>query len=95
MTLETVIADIELHCNNYFNHGNDRTNPKRNHTPEFINLAKLIHEFRKENKPSAVVNESVIGFYQQSKGTTATGSPVGWRQVFASELSVYKRLRSV
>jgi len=95
MTRKTVISDIEAHCNNYFNRNNDKSDPERNYPPEFLKLAKSILQFRKENKVSAVISESVTGFYQSTKGTAASGNPVTWQHVFSGELSPYKRLKSI
>lgn len=99
MTLESVLVDMENHCNNYFNSGNDKTDPTRNHPPEFLNLAELIFEFRQEHKPSNIVSESEIvagsDSWSVKAGTTANGAPIGWQQVFSADLSVYKRARFI
>jgi len=96
MTKKTVIADIENHCNNYFNPGNKKESPVRNHPPEFLELADRIREFRNDdiNKPSSLFAESIVGVYSWQAGSK-NGIPVNWQQVFAGELSPYKRLKLV
>jgi len=89
MSLDVVIADIERHCNNYFNPGNDPNDPTREYPPGFMELAEQIKQFRIENKPSNMTSESVVGFYSKSLDTKS------WQQVFAADLSVYKRVRLI
>ena len=95
MTLETVIKDIERHCNNYFNPGNNPADPTRNHPPEFLVLAKSILKYREDNKPHPVTSESVIGVHKQTWATSTSGAPAGWQQIFSGELTDYKRVRFI
>jgi len=95
---DTLLAMMH-HCNNYFTEDNlldDKWSPPTLKTPRnFIRLAERIHKFREENKPSAIISESVFGDYQFTKSTTPSGSPATWQQVFAADLAPFKRLRSI
>jgi hypothetical protein len=99
MTIKSVIIDMEMHCNNYFNSKNDQADPTRNYPPTFLMLAERILEFRLENKPSNVVSEGegVVGSdsWNVKYATDAHGNTASWQQVFASDLSVFKRARFI
>jgi len=92
-----LIRIVERHCNNYFNPRNDPNSPERNHPPEFLELVEQIGEFiaNPTEKKSSVSSETIISLHQWSKGKTASGVPVGWQQVFASDLAQYKRARFI
>ena len=95
MTTESNMRDIERHCNNYFNPHNDPNDPTRDYPPEFIELADRIFGFRKNNKPSSITGENVIGVHSYSKAVKANGAPAGWQAVFAADLAVYKRAKFI
>jgi len=88
---------MEKHCNNYFNPSNHPADPTRNHPPEFLELADRIYEFRTDeaNTPSGLVSEKVAGLYSVTWATAANGLPAGWQQVFAGDLSAFKRARFI
>lgn len=90
-----MIAEIERHCNNYFNPDNDLNSPIRDHPPDFLELVSRIEQFRTENKPSILSGESVIGVYIRSRAMGANGVPISWQQVFAGELAPFKRARFI
>ena len=94
MTAETNIREIERYCNNYFNYNNDPTDPTRDHSQGFLELAERIFQFREKNKPTDIISETVIGLHQYAKATR-DGVPAGWQQIFAAELSVYKRAKFI
>ena len=93
ITAEHNIADIERHCNNFFNPQNDRTAP-RDHPPEFLALAGRILAFRnsEEGQPTALAGETVANVYSW-KAATVDGLAADWTQVFKRELSVYRRIK--
>ena len=89
------IADIERHCNNFFN---PRNNPKgkRNHPPEFLALAERILHFR-NGEHGCIGN---VASYSEGKvsisfATTGDGVAADWTQVFKRELAAYKRARFI
>ena len=62
--------------------------------PSFLSLVKRIEEFnaKEENKPSAYTSES-FGGYSYSKATGKNGAAVTWKEVFAADLSRYRKIR--
>lgn len=86
VTIETVIADIERYCNNYFN---------GDYPPEFLSLAEQIKQFREENSPTNIIAETVVGLYSWTGATTTSGAAAGWKRVFADDLAVYKKLKTL
>ena len=97
MTLQSVIASMEKHCNNYFNSRNDPADPIREYPPEFLELADRIFAYRTDeaNAPSSLVAESVVGLHSWQAAKTAGGLPASWQQIFAADLSVYRRVRLI
>lgn len=60
--------------------------------PSFIALASDIEEWqKKDGKPSAYTSES-FGGYSYTKATNSKGQPATWKEVFASELNIYRRM---
>jgi len=95
LKFEVVLADVERHCNNYFNEDNDPVSECREYPKEFLALVERIAEFRRANPATAVVSESVIGLHSFARGSSKNGVPLGWQAVFAVELSLWKRVRFV
>lgn len=61
--------------------------------PNVIALAEEIKAYNEsdEAKPSAFTSES-FGGYSYTKATDSNGAPIGWKKVFASRLSIYRRI---
>lgn len=61
--------------------------------PDFLEVVGEIEAYCKSDagKTSPYVSES-FGGYSYTKATTADGSPVGWKQAFASRLSAWRKL---
>lgn len=61
--------------------------------PNVIALAEEIKAYNEsdEAKPTAFTSES-FGGYSYSKATDGNGVPISWKKVFASRLSVYRRI---
>ena len=97
MTIESTIKDIERHCNNYFNPNNDPADTTRDYPPEFLELAERVFNFRTDeaNAPSSLISESVIGLHSWQAAKTAGGLPASWQQIFAADLSMYRRVRLI
>ena len=95
LSLEDVIAEVEMHCNNYFNEGNDIADAKREHPSAFLVLCGRIARYRRENPESAVVSESVVGLHSYTKATAVNGGTASWQNVFSADLAVWKRARFV
>ena len=95
MTIDTAIADIERHCNNFFNPQNDPNADQRDHPPEFLELAERIRAYREKNKDTGFTSESVVGLHAWQKAVTAGGAPVGWQGIFAADLAMWKRLKAI
>lgn len=93
ITTEINVADIERHCNNYFNPRND-PGGERDHPPEFLALAERILEYRNSDhgKPHSIVSHSVSGMYKETVATV-DGVVADWTQIFKRELSAYRRIR--
>jgi len=88
---------MEKHCNNYFNPRNDPADPARDYPPDFLELADRIFAYRTDetNAPTSLVAESVAGLYSWQAAKAAGGLPASWQQIFAADLSVYRRVRLV
>ena len=89
------LRDIERYCNNYFNPRNDPANPDRDHPPEFLELVERVLQWRTETPATGYTSEMVVGLHQYSMATNEKGMPVGWREVFAGELSAWKRAKFI
>lgn len=62
---------------------------------QVITLADEIKAWQdKQGAPSAYTSES-FGGYSYSKATNASGVPLGWQDVFKSQLSRWKKIREV
>lgn len=61
--------------------------------PDFLEVVGEIEKYCESDagKTSPYVSES-FGGYSYTKATTADGSPVGWKQAFASRLSAWRKL---
>lgn len=61
--------------------------------PDFLEVVGEIEAYCKSDagKTSPYVSES-FGGYSYTKATTTDGSPVGWKQAFASHLSAWRKL---
>lgn len=60
--------------------------------PSFIALASDIEKWQeKEGKPNGYTSES-FGGYSYTKATNSKGQPATWKEVFASELNIYRRM---
>lgn len=59
---------------------------------EVVSLADDISEWTKSNQPTAFTSES-FGGYSYSKATGANGTAVTWREVFASDLAPYRKMK--
>lgn len=61
--------------------------------PSVVALAEEIKAYNESDmaKPSPYQSES-FGGYSYSKATDGNGVPISWRKVFASRLSVYRRI---
>jgi len=96
MDFDNLIRTVERHCNNYFNPRNDPAALMRDYPPEFLVLVEQIQKFINEpmEKKTSVASETVIGLHQYSKATP-NGVSAGWQQVFASDLSQFKRARFI
>ncbi|MCL1995335.1 MAG: hypothetical protein FWG63_03925 [Defluviitaleaceae bacterium] len=96
MSFETNLADIERHCNNYFNPANDPNSKKRNYPPEFISLANRIREYRNSEagQPTNRTSENIANLYSW-EAITVDGGLADWTHIFKSELSIYKRARFI
>lgn len=57
-----------------------------------VSLADEIGEWTKSNQPTAFTSES-FGGYSYSKATGANGTAVTWREVFASDLAPYRKMK--
>ena len=57
-----------------------------------LNLAEAIGEYEAKNQPTAYTSES-FGGYSYSKATGANGTAVTWREVFASDLAPYRKMK--
>ena len=44
-----------------------------------------------EAKPSALAGETVAGVYTWRRASASNGLPLGWQELFAKELNVYRR----
>jgi len=95
MTIELTIQDIERHCNNYFNPQNTPSDPIRNHPAEFLELANRIYEYRKKIPNNDFIAETVVGLHSYKRSTTITGAPSTWQAIFATDLSIYKRVKFI
>lgn len=89
---EVLLADIERHCNNFFNPRNDPDDPTRNHPDNFIALAERIAAYieRVEKTRGNTTNES-FGAYSVSRDLEAAA----WQKAFSRELSIYKRAKFI
>ena len=89
---DTLIRTIERHCNNYFNPQNTPENPDRNYPDDFLELVERIRAFIEspQGKPSTLASER-FAEYSFSNALGEKGVPVTWQQVFASDLSIFKR----
>ena len=97
LSFETNLADIERHCNNYFNPANDPNSKKRNYPPEFISLANRIIEYRNSEagQPSNKAGETIANMYSWQAATIDGSTIADWTHIFKSELSIYKRARFI
>jgi hypothetical protein len=95
ITSEANLRDIERHCNNYFNPQNDPRSKKRKYPKEFLDLVERIRLWRTESPPTGFESEMVVGLHQWAAATTPAGTPVGWQQVFAGELAIWKRAKFI
>ena len=61
--------------------------------PDFLEVVEEIEAYCESDagKTSPYVSES-FGGYSYTKATTTDGSPVGWKQAFASRLSAWRKL---
>ena len=59
---------------------------------QVITLADEIKAWTEKNKPSAYTSES-FGGYSRTVATGSNGAPMGWQDVFKSQLAPYKKLR--
>lgn len=57
-----------------------------------ISLADEISEWNKKNQPTAFTSES-FGGYTYSKATASNGTAATWREVFASDLAPYRKMK--
>lgn len=57
-----------------------------------ISLADEIREWNKKNQPTAFTSES-FGGYTYSKATASNGTAATWREVFASDLAPYRKMK--
>ena len=78
-TTDTMLYAIEKHCNNYFNPRNDPNDPTRNYPAAFLETANHIMQYCLQ--PHLFVGED--------KQMTA------WQEVFAKELSIFKRVKLI
>jgi len=102
MDIANTIKKIERHCNNYFNPKNDPNDPRRDHPPEFLELAEQINDFMNSRSGQAniIVRQGGIfggisNNYFYEKATTPDGVPVRWQSIFAKDLQVYKRAKFI
>lgn len=59
--------------------------------PDFLALVETISDFRHSQDGSNIVSESVAGLYNYTKATGKDGVPLGWQQVFSSQISAYRK----
>ena len=60
--------------------------------PAFLSLVADIEAYQTNaGAPSAFVSES-FGGYAYQKATDASGAPIGWQQVFADRLRIWRKL---
>ena len=59
----------------------------------FLKMANRILEWANsdEAKPSTLAGETVAGVYTWRRASASNGLPLGWQELFAKELSVYRR----
>jgi hypothetical protein len=76
---------LEQHTNNYFNQGNDPDDPARNYPEAFLELAYKIQAFRLQ--PHLFMNKR-----DEYGGAEMMTS---WQKVFADDLAVFKRVRTL
>lgn len=57
-----------------------------------VSLADEIGEWTKSNQPTAYTSES-FGGYSYNKATGANGTAATWREVFASDLAPYRKMK--
>lgn len=59
---------------------------------QLVSLSDDIKTWTEKNQPSAFTSES-FGGYSYSKATGANGAPMGWQEVFKSQLNPYRKIR--
>lgn len=57
-----------------------------------LSMVEEITQWSAKNQPTAFTSES-FGGYAYSKATTANGTAAGWREVFASDLAPYRKMK--
>ena len=59
----------------------------------FLKTAKRVLEWANsdEAKPSTLAGETVAGVYTWRRASSSNGLPLGWQELFAKELNVYRR----
>jgi len=80
-----MLHDIERHCNNYFNARNDPADPTRDYPDAFLDLAYRIQQYYLQ--PHLFMNK------QGEFGGKDMMTP--WQQVYARELSIWKRAKFI
>jgi hypothetical protein len=96
--LKTILYEVERHCNNYFNPGNNPHDPQRNYPPAFIELVKRIYEYLKnENDDGLAKNITSYNLSEDDAGESWSREVVdgSWIKLFARELAIYKRIKFI
>jgi len=59
----------------------------------FIKTAERVLEWAnsEEAKPSSLAGETVAGVYTWRRTSNSSGLPIGWQELFAKELNIYRR----
>jgi hypothetical protein len=89
---------MERFCNNYFNPRNDPADPTREHPQDFLGLAECIYHYRADerNAPSRIIGESMMGTYSWNAAQSYQRmDAASWQYVFAGDLAVYRRAKTI
>lgn len=88
--VKLLIADIEQHCNNYFNPHNDPDSLIRNYPANFIELVGRIEQYEK-----TVQKDNITSFANEGYSENRDLESSSWQKAFARELSIYKRAKFI
>lgn len=59
---------------------------------QLVTMSDDIKDWTEKNRPSAYTSES-FGGYSYSKATGSSGAPLGWQDVFRTQLNPYRKIR--